>query len=177
MSISEPILKSLLGDSVNHLIYILGVVDTIFLVLAFTHISRLKRMLFEGSSVFEQFLQEKAGEAGRAEKLILQQYAHWEKTYQKATKWFHWFVNTIGIFPLLGIAGTVIGIIPALNDFENINAYFSVALTSTLLGIIFSVLFKLFEGAISGDFSLVSERMQTITSDITKHILDKSHAS
>ncbi len=174
--LAEPIVKSLVFDTINQLIYVLAIANSVFLMLAYGHIRQLKKLLFEGSSVFEQFLQEKSGQAKRAEKIILRDFSNWEKSYQKATKWFHWYVNTISIFPLLGIAGTVWGIIPALNDFENINSYFSVALTSTLLGIVFSVLFKLFEGAISGDFSLVCERMNTITSDVTKHILEQSNS-
>jgi biopolymer transport protein ExbB/TolQ len=172
----EPIIKSLFFDTINQIIYLLAVANFVFLILAYSQILKLKQLLFEGNSVFEQFLQEKAGEAQRAEKTILRDFAMWEKSYQKATKWFYWFVNLISVFPLLGIAGTVWGIIPALSDFENINSYFSVALTSTLLGIVFSVIFKLFEGGMSGDFSLVSERMNTLTSDITKHILEKSNS-
>lgn len=51
----------------------------------------------------------------------------------------------ISIFPLLGMLGTVIGLLGldlASGDMDNIKNNFFIALTSTAWGIIFSVIFK-----------------------------------
>lgn len=56
------------------------------------------------------------------------------------------FVSLISLFPLLGMFGTVCGLLGldlATGDMENIKNNFFMALTSTAWGIIFSVLFKL----------------------------------
>ena len=56
------------------------------------------------------------------------------------------FTTLISIFPLLGMLGTVFGLLGldlATGDMENIKANFFVALTSTAWGIIFSVIYKL----------------------------------
>ncbi len=55
------------------------------------------------------------------------------------------FVTIISLFPLLGMLGTVIGLLGldlASGDMENIKNNFFIALTSTAWGIIFSVFFK-----------------------------------
>ena len=55
------------------------------------------------------------------------------------------FVTLITIFPLLGMLGTVFGLLGldlATGDMENIKNNFFIALTSTAWGIIFSVIFK-----------------------------------
>ena len=60
------------------------------------------------------------------------------------------FVTGISIFPLLGMLGTVFGLLGldlANGDMENIKANFFIALTSTAWGIIFSLLFKLLNAA------------------------------
>ena len=56
------------------------------------------------------------------------------------------FVSLISLFPLLGMFGTVCGLLGldlATGDMENIKNNFFMALTSTAWGLIFSVLFKL----------------------------------
>jgi len=56
------------------------------------------------------------------------------------------FVTIISLFPLLGMLGTVNGLLGldlANGDMENIKVNFFAALTSTAWGIIFSVIFKI----------------------------------
>ena len=172
---SEPVsfLGSLFGDPFNIFIFILAAANVVFMILAFRSTQQLKQALFRGSSVLDRFLHEKAGIKDVAVQTIRSEFAGWELLYKNATRWFHIFSSMIAIFPLMGISGTVIGIIPALSDFDNINTYFSLALSSTLLGIMFSVVFKVFEGMLAGDYTLVSERIGIITSDITKLVLEK----
>ncbi|SES98861.1 MotA/TolQ/ExbB proton channel family protein [[Clostridium] aminophilum] len=55
------------------------------------------------------------------------------------------FLTTLSCFPLLGMLGTVMGLLGldlASGDMENIKNNFFIALTSTAWGIIFSLIFK-----------------------------------
>ena len=65
-----------------------------------------------------------------------------------ASKSYTIFLTIISIFPLLGMLGTVFGLLGldlASGDMENIKNNFFIALTSTAWGIIFSVFFKVLD--------------------------------
>ncbi|MBP3747625.1 MAG: MotA/TolQ/ExbB proton channel family protein [Ruminococcus sp.] len=59
------------------------------------------------------------------------------------------FVNLTGIFPLLGILGTVVSLLGLVADDTNITGNFYGALTSTFWGLIFAIAFKFMDGIIS----------------------------
>lgn len=59
------------------------------------------------------------------------------------------FVNLTGIFPLLGILGTVTSLLNLVADTSDITGNFYGALTSTFWGLIFAIIFKLLDGIIS----------------------------
>lgn len=59
------------------------------------------------------------------------------------------FVNLTGIFPLLGILGTVVSLLGMVSDMENVTGNFYGALTSTFWGLVFAILFKFLDGVIS----------------------------
>ncbi|MDE5583999.1 MAG: MotA/TolQ/ExbB proton channel family protein [Ruminococcus sp.] len=59
------------------------------------------------------------------------------------------FVNLTGIFPLLGILGTVISLLGLVGDTTNITGNFYGALTSTFWGLVFAIIFKFLDGIIS----------------------------
>lgn len=59
------------------------------------------------------------------------------------------FVNLIGIFPLLGILGTVISLLNMVSDMQNVEGNFYGALTSTFWGLVFAIIFKFMDGVIS----------------------------
>ncbi len=87
--------------------------------------------------------------------------AEWKEHRNKPFSIFlvHWlsrfytlFTTMITIFPLLGMLGTVCGLLGldlANGDMENIKNNFFIALTSTAWGIIFSVLFKILNAFIA----------------------------
>ncbi len=62
------------------------------------------------------------------------------------------FANFIVIFPLLGILGTVISLLPMVSQMgqADIQANFFGALTSTFWGLVFAIIFKAIDGWISG---------------------------
>ncbi len=67
----------------------------------------------------------------------------------KMGKRYSLFVNLSGIFPLLGILGTVISLISLTSDLSNAQGNFYGALTSTFWGLVFAIIFKILDGVIS----------------------------
>lgn len=59
------------------------------------------------------------------------------------------YVNLTGIFPLLGILGTVVSLLGLVSDTGNITGNFYGALTSTFWGLIFAIIFKFLDGVTS----------------------------
>ena len=81
------------------------------------------------------------------------------------------FVTMISIFPLLGMLGTVIGLLGldlASGDMDNIKNNFFIALTSTAWGIIFSVIFKIAHAWISDDVEEQIEIAKKLAEEIKK---------
>ena len=56
------------------------------------------------------------------------------------------FVNLTGIFPLMGILGTVVSLLPMVSEMADMQQNFFAALTSTFWGLVFSIIFKLLDG-------------------------------
>lgn len=59
------------------------------------------------------------------------------------------FVNLTGIFPLLGILGTVVSLLSLVEDMADVQGNFYGALTSTFWGLVFAIVFKLLDGVVS----------------------------
>ena len=64
-------------------------------------------------------------------------------------KLYSLFVNLTGIFPLLGILGTVISLLSLVSDSTNVTGNFYGALTSTFWGLVFAIIFKFPDGIVS----------------------------
>ena len=71
------------------------------------------------------------------------------KMRETSDKYYTMFTNLAGIFPLLGILGTVISLLPMVQDMGNMQLNFFVALTSTLWGLVFAIFFKVLDGVLS----------------------------
>ncbi len=59
------------------------------------------------------------------------------------------FSNLTAIFPLLGILGTVVSLLPMVANIANMQQNFFAALTSTFWGLVFAIIFKLLDGFLS----------------------------
>lgn len=68
---------------------------------------------------------------------------------KKTSSLYSVFVNLTGIFPLLGILGTVTSLLNLVADTSDITGNFYGALTSTFWGLVFAVIFKFLDGIIS----------------------------
>jgi len=77
---------------------------------------------------------------------IKKQKFHLRGMRETTEKYYSMFMNLTGIFPLMGILGTVISLIPLVQNIDDMQANFFVALTSTLWGLVFAVTFRLLDG-------------------------------
>lgn len=59
------------------------------------------------------------------------------------------FMNITAIFPLLGILGTVVSLLPLVAEMTDMETNFFSALTSTFWGLVFAIIFKLLDGFLS----------------------------
>ncbi len=87
------------------------------------------------------------------------------------SRFYTLFVTMISIFPLLGMLGTVIGLLGldlASGDMDNIRNNFFIALTSTAWGIIFSVIFKFLHAWICDNVEAQIEVAKTLTEESRK---------
>ncbi|MCL2362620.1 MAG: MotA/TolQ/ExbB proton channel family protein [Defluviitaleaceae bacterium] len=71
------------------------------------------------------------------------------KMRETSEKYYSMYSNLTGIFPLLGILGTVIALIPMVQDMANMQHNFFVALTSTLWGLVFAIFFKVLDAMLA----------------------------
>ncbi|WP_020526536.1 MotA/TolQ/ExbB proton channel family protein [Flexithrix dorotheae] len=174
MQTTTLLIEGIFNNTFNLLIIVLAGLNTYFFFKANHEILQLKNDILAGEdSLLEKLIQKRVGIQEDIEKRIGTSFSKWENKYQQSTTWYYLFSNTISIFPLMGIAGTILGIIPALTDFSTVKPAFSLALTSTLLGVFFSIVFKLFEGKVSANYALVSERMSTLTKDVARYLIEK----
>ena len=79
------------------------------------------------------------------------------------------FVNLTAIFPLLGILGTVLSLLPMVSDLGSLQTNFFAALTSTFWGLIFSIGFKLCDGYLS---FYMEDNDKNLTLLLERHRLD-----
>ncbi len=82
--------------------------------------------------------------------------------YNQVSGKIHAWTQTISIFPLLGLLGTVMGIIPGLPSVANgemgtLQTYLSTALFSTFIGLIFSIILKGLVASYSKTFSDIED--------------------
>ena len=68
--------------------------------------------------------------------------------YRRTDQWYTWFTSLIQVFPLLGILGTVAGLYIAFQS-GDMNIYDGVqfALSTTILGLIAAIIFKIVDAA------------------------------
>ena len=90
---------------------------------------------------------------------------------EKELFYYQVFVSITGIFPLLGILGTVISLL-GLIDFQTqkIIVNFSTALTSTFWGLVFAILFKAIDSKISSQITFNQENFNLLFRRIDEHL-------
>ncbi len=79
--------------------------------------------------------------------------------YNQVNSNFKSFISVSEIFPLLGILGTLIALIQYRGQIANLKASFAAAISTTIFGILFAVIFKILEGLMLGDIDFIRDRM------------------
>ena len=145
----------LLAKILNPLIVILAIAEIILMVMAYNRMIALKKRidLLNGETPGKQVLRSRR--QGKVEtEYTVKVEKDWKEfdsfcdNYQNDSMLFSSVSLIIQIFPLLGILGTVTGLFVAMNgnaDWSNAQNLFegvSFALSSTVLGILFAVIFK-----------------------------------
>jgi len=91
------------------------------------------------------------------------------KKRDTARLFYSLFEKIASIFPMLGILGTVLALLPMVNDIENMQNNFFIALTSTGWGVFFAIIFA----GICDAF--LSPRMEE-NYDLMERFLDDLHS-
>lgn len=82
---------------------------------------------------------------------------------EKEVFYYHIFDTINSVFPLMGILGTIIGLLRMVGfESEMIMNNFTIALTSTFWGLIFAIGFKAVDGIVAPMFYQNSENLQLI---------------
>lgn len=82
---------------------------------------------------------------------------------EKEVFYYHMFDTINGIFPLMGILGTIIGLLRMVGmDSAIVMSNFTIALTSTFWGLVFSILYKAVDGIVAPNYYQNQENLQLI---------------
>lgn len=82
---------------------------------------------------------------------------------EKEVLYYHVFDTINSIFPLMGILGTIIGLLRMVGmDTSLIMSNFTIALTSTFWGLVFAIIFKAVDGTIAPVYMQNQENLQMI---------------
>lgn len=147
--------RLLATGTLNCLILIIAVIETIFIIQAYPKMKSLKERIdkLNGTSSVKKVLRGKDDRKLETETIVtsLKDWSEFDAfcdDYQNDSVLFSRISLIIQVFPLLGILGTVTGLFIAMNanaDWSNAAFLFEgvrFALSSTVLGILFAVLFK-----------------------------------
>lgn len=99
-------------------------------------------------------------------------YLDWSQRYRAILPWVHFYLVLTTIFPLLGILGTVCGLLQMKSDFSQVYTAFLLALSSTFYGLVAAIISKVGEGLFSSDIDRFRVVYEMFTKDIIS--LEKS---
>ncbi|MCQ2506243.1 MAG: MotA/TolQ/ExbB proton channel family protein [Lachnospiraceae bacterium] len=93
---------------------------------------------------------------------------------RKTNLWFMIYENITTIFPLMGMLGTVIALIPMVGSMgDTATGLFFGALTSTFWGIVFAIIFKAVNGFLSAQIDDNEKNMEVFLARNTSRINEK----
>ncbi len=79
--------------------------------------------------------------------------------YRKVAGKYTLYENIAAVFPLLGILGTVLSLIPLVNSESIQTELFFAALTSTLWGIVFAIIYKTLNGILQAEMMVLEDQV------------------
>ena len=144
-------LCELLDSITNSVIFIVAMIEFVLMIVSITIMAklknRIKKLNSKGSKKSGTYKKE---EKGNVTKIIeLESKKDWEEfdqfleDYQEKGCWYSAFSLIIQIFTLLGILGTVAGLYLAMSNGQDMYEGVELALSTTILGILFAVIYKI----------------------------------
>lgn len=97
-------------------------------------------------------------------------------SYRKVAGNYTLYENITAVFPLLGILGTVLSLIPLVNS-DNIetNLFFA-ALTSTLWGIVFAIVYKTLNGLLQAEMLVLEDQVNLYVERNTRILVQSAES-
>lgn len=93
-------------------------------------------------------------------------YDEWSSRYRDINPWLQYYSILTSLFPLLGILGTVCGLLLVQEDFSDVGGGFMLALSSTFWGLIAAIVSKAGEGFFASDVDRFKVLFEIFTKDI-----------
>ena len=145
-------------------IIFVAVINVVFFVVALNYALRLNKKLN-----IKVFIPSHKDDPEKFEKEIRNiNEAEIVELRKKSETWYSIFVNLTAIFPLLGILGTVISLLPMVSEMTDMQTNFFEALTSTFWGLVFAILFKCIDSILS---ARLEENDKNVTLMLERHHL------
>ncbi|MCR5739205.1 MAG: MotA/TolQ/ExbB proton channel family protein [Lachnospiraceae bacterium] len=147
------ILCKILDALINPLIYLLAIAEFVLLCVSVWTLAGFRKRIADlnKDNVSRIKLSKTSGKREVKKSVETVESRNWDdfekfqRDYQKGSVWYSIFSLVIQLFTLLGILGTVVGLYIAMNNGEDLYAGVGLALTTTINGILFAVIYKLFD--------------------------------
>jgi len=145
-SLVEPVLNNLFGYDL--LIILVAIFTLGYFLFVMWHSDKVYSSIFtQGYMPDDEFDEEEKKPPTKKE--LKEKKNNLRNMRETSEKYYSMFVNLTSIFPLMGILGTVIALIPMVDQLADMEGSFFVALTSTLWGLLFAIVFKMLDGILT----------------------------
>lgn len=149
-----------------------SIINPVILILFFVTLGGLLYTLFDTKNINRKIDSDKKKHGGRKE------YTpggirkdgdvyYWEDTlayielFNKTQQRYIIFEQLIPVFPLLGILGTVAGLIQQLDDIEQMRSALAMSMSTTFWGLIAAIILKCFDAAVNSEVNKMNMRFET----------------
>ena len=141
----RPLYQNLLGYDLLIILAAFG--NLMYLIFILGHTKKVYHIIYPQGYQPDDFNEKLKSRPSRDE--LKATKAKLRKMRETSDKYYTMFINLSSIFPLLGILGTVVSLIPMVQSVDNMQQNFYFALTSTLWGLIFAIFFKVLDGTLA----------------------------
>ena len=147
------ILCKILDAVINPAIYMLAIVEFVLLCVSVWTLKGFKKRISDlnRDNIRKVRLSKTKGKREVSKTIETTKSRNWDdferfqRDYQKGSVYYSVFSLIIQLFTLLGILGTVVGLYIAMNNGEDLYKGVGLALSTTINGILFAVIYKLFD--------------------------------